>query len=73
MEQLPEPEYVLVYFHHGLRRTNRPALRWLQDAYGELGRRSVRAPEQCSVVRAWFSLGGSLTPTHLKSGLGHSF
>ncbi|XP_049627473.1 rho GTPase-activating protein 8 [Suncus etruscus] len=50
VEQLQEPEYVLVYFHHGLRRINRPALRWLQDAYGELGRRPRKSLKKLYVV-----------------------
>ncbi|XP_055963052.1 rho GTPase-activating protein 8 [Sorex fumeus] len=32
-------EYALVYFHHGLHRGNRPSLRWLQSAYGQLQHR----------------------------------
>ena len=30
-------DYILVYFHHGLRSHNKPPLSWLRDAYYELG------------------------------------
>ena len=31
-------DYILVYFHHGLKSHNKPPLSWLKDAYYELGK-----------------------------------
>lgn len=32
-------DYILVYFHHGLRSSNKPSLKWLREAYGEFDRK----------------------------------
>ncbi|XP_068163551.1 rho GTPase-activating protein 8-like isoform X2 [Antennarius striatus] len=34
-----EADYILVYFHHGLRSSNKPSLRWLREAYSEFDRK----------------------------------
>lgn len=32
-------DYILVYFHYGLRSSNKPSLKWLREAYGEFDRK----------------------------------
>ncbi|XP_028981120.1 rho GTPase-activating protein 8 isoform X2 [Esox lucius] len=39
LDQYVESDYTLVYFHHGLRSSNKPSLRWLRDAYREFDRK----------------------------------
>uniref|UniRef100_UPI0037E8E04C rho GTPase-activating protein 8-like n=1 Tax=Semicossyphus pulcher TaxID=241346 RepID=UPI0037E8E04C len=34
-----EMDYILVYFHHGLRSSNKPSLKWLREAYNEFDRK----------------------------------
>ncbi|TMS01548.1 Rho GTPase-activating protein 8, partial [Larimichthys crocea] len=38
LDQYVEMDYILVYFHHGLRSSNKPSLKWLREAYGEFDR-----------------------------------
>ncbi|KAE8281112.1 Rho GTPase-activating protein 8 Rho-type GTPase-activating protein 8 [Larimichthys crocea] len=33
LDQYVEMDYILVYFHHGLRSSNKPSLKWLREAY----------------------------------------
>ncbi|XP_051814510.1 uncharacterized protein LOC110970939 isoform X7 [Acanthochromis polyacanthus] len=39
LDQYVEMDYILVYFHHGLRSSNKPSLSWLRQAYGEFDRK----------------------------------
>ncbi|KAJ8411351.1 hypothetical protein AAFF_G00173570 [Aldrovandia affinis] len=39
LDQYVESDYTVVYFHYGLRSTNKPSLRWLSDAYKEFDRK----------------------------------
>ncbi|RXM37029.1 Rho GTPase-activating protein 8, partial [Acipenser ruthenus] len=39
LDQYVESDYTVVYFHFGLRSTNKPALKWLQRAYKEFDRK----------------------------------
>lgn len=39
LDQYVEMDYILVYFHYGLRSTNKPSLKWLQKAYTEFDRK----------------------------------
>lgn len=39
LDQYVEGDYILVYFHHGLRSSNKPSLKWLREAYGEFDRK----------------------------------
>ncbi|XP_058480615.1 rho GTPase-activating protein 8-like [Solea solea] len=39
LDQYVEMDYILVYFHHGLRSSNKPSLKWLREAYGEFDRK----------------------------------
>nr|XP_020469184.1 rho GTPase-activating protein 8 isoform X4 [Monopterus albus] len=39
LDQYVEMDYILVYFHYGLRSTNKPSLKWLRDAYSEFDRK----------------------------------
>uniref|UniRef100_A0A665T9R7 Rho GTPase activating protein 8 n=1 Tax=Echeneis naucrates TaxID=173247 RepID=A0A665T9R7_ECHNA len=39
LDQYVEMDYILVYFHHGLRSINKPSLKWLREAYGEFDRK----------------------------------
>ncbi|XP_036376001.1 rho GTPase-activating protein 8-like isoform X1 [Megalops cyprinoides] len=39
LDQYVESDYTVVYFHYGLRSTNKPSLRWLRDAYKEFDRK----------------------------------
>ncbi|XP_041071766.1 rho GTPase-activating protein 8-like isoform X2 [Carcharodon carcharias] len=38
LDQYVESDYILVYFHYGLRSSNKPSLSWLQNAYKEFDR-----------------------------------
>ncbi|TKS90403.1 Rho GTPase-activating protein 1 [Collichthys lucidus] len=35
LDQYVEMDYILVYFHHGLRSNNKPSLKWLREAYDD--------------------------------------
>lgn len=39
LDQYVEMDYILVYFHHGLRSSNKPSVKWLREAYGEFDRK----------------------------------
>nr|XP_023647289.1 rho GTPase-activating protein 8 isoform X4 [Paramormyrops kingsleyae] len=39
LDQYVESDYTIVYFHYGLRSTNKPSLRWLSNAYKEFDRK----------------------------------
>uniref|UniRef100_A0A3B4ATQ6 Uncharacterized protein n=1 Tax=Periophthalmus magnuspinnatus TaxID=409849 RepID=A0A3B4ATQ6_9GOBI len=39
LDQYVEMDYILVYFHYGLRSTNKPSLKWLRQAYNEFDRK----------------------------------
>ncbi|XP_034529297.1 rho GTPase-activating protein 8-like isoform X4 [Notolabrus celidotus] len=39
LDQYVEMDYILVYFHHGLRSGNKPSLKWLREAYSEFDRK----------------------------------
>ncbi|KAM9845868.1 rho GTPase-activating protein 8-like isoform 2-T2 [Aulostomus maculatus] len=39
LDQYVEMDYILVYFHHGLSSSNKPSLRWLQEAYRQFDRK----------------------------------
>lgn len=39
LDQYVESDYILVYFHHGLKSFNKPSLSWLQNAYKEFDRK----------------------------------
>ncbi|XP_067855875.1 rho GTPase-activating protein 8-like isoform X1 [Heptranchias perlo] len=39
LDQYVESDYILVYFHYGLRSSNKPSLSWLQNAYKEFDRK----------------------------------
>ncbi|XP_070848079.1 rho GTPase-activating protein 8-like [Chaetodon trifascialis] len=39
LDQYVEMDYILVYFHHGLRSSNKPSLKWLREAYSEFDRK----------------------------------
>ncbi|XP_063072890.1 rho GTPase-activating protein 8-like [Engraulis encrasicolus] len=39
LDQYVESDYSVVYFHYGLRSTNKPSMRWLRDAYKEFDRK----------------------------------
>ncbi|KAI1882195.1 hypothetical protein AGOR_G00248190 [Albula goreensis] len=39
LDQYVESDYTVVYFHYGLRSTNKPSLRWLREAYKEFDRK----------------------------------
>uniref|UniRef100_A0A8D3CSK1 Rho GTPase activating protein 8 n=1 Tax=Scophthalmus maximus TaxID=52904 RepID=A0A8D3CSK1_SCOMX len=39
LDQYVEMDYILVYFHHGLRSSNKPSLEWLREAYDEFDRK----------------------------------
>ncbi|XP_072408457.1 rho GTPase-activating protein 8-like isoform X2 [Chiloscyllium punctatum] len=39
LDQYVESDYILVYFHYGLRSSNKPSLSWLQQAYKEFDRK----------------------------------
>ncbi|XP_076860947.1 rho GTPase-activating protein 8-like [Brachyhypopomus gauderio] len=39
LDQYVESDYTVVYFHYGLRSSNKPSVRWLRDAYREFDRK----------------------------------
>lgn len=39
LDQYVEMDYILVYFHHGLRSSNKPSMKWLREAYSEFDRK----------------------------------
>ncbi|MBN3307980.1 RHG08 protein, partial [Amia calva] len=39
LDQYVESDYTIVYFHYGLRSSNKPSLRWLRQAYKEFDRK----------------------------------
>lgn len=39
LDQYVEMDYILVYFHYGLRSSNKPSVKWLREAYGEFDRK----------------------------------
>ncbi|KAL2102875.1 hypothetical protein ACEWY4_002043 [Coilia grayii] len=39
LDQYVESDYTVVYFHYGLRSSNKPSMRWLRDAYKEFDRK----------------------------------
>uniref|UniRef100_A0A3P9H2P6 Rho GTPase activating protein 8 n=1 Tax=Oryzias latipes TaxID=8090 RepID=A0A3P9H2P6_ORYLA len=39
LDHYVEMDYILVYFHCGLRSSNKPSLKWLREAYGEFDRK----------------------------------
>ncbi|KAM6962152.1 LOW QUALITY PROTEIN: rho GTPase-activating protein 8-like [Tautogolabrus adspersus] len=39
LDQYVEMDYILVYFHHGLRSSNKPSLKWLREAFSEFDRK----------------------------------
>ncbi|CAL9682655.1 unnamed protein product [Knipowitschia caucasica] len=39
LDQYVEMDYILVYFHYGLRSTNKPSLKWLRQTYNEFDRK----------------------------------
>uniref|UniRef100_A0A8C5B7W2 Rho GTPase activating protein 8 n=1 Tax=Gadus morhua TaxID=8049 RepID=A0A8C5B7W2_GADMO len=39
LDQYVEMDYTVVYFHYGLRSSNKPSIRWLRSAYAEFGRK----------------------------------
>lgn len=39
LDQYVESDYSVVYFHYGLRSSNKPSMRWLRDAYKEFDRK----------------------------------
>ncbi|KAM6987122.1 rho GTPase-activating protein 8-like [Aplochiton taeniatus] len=39
LDQYVESDYTVVYFHYGLKSSNKPSLRWLRDAYREFDRK----------------------------------
>ncbi|XP_034434521.1 rho GTPase-activating protein 8-like isoform X1 [Hippoglossus hippoglossus] len=41
LDQYVEMDYILVYFHHGLRSSNKPSMKWLREAYNEFDRKYV--------------------------------
>ena len=44
LDQYVEMDYTVVYFHYGLRSSNKPSIRWLRSAYAEFGRKSATPP-----------------------------
>ncbi|KAM9824604.1 rho GTPase-activating protein 8-like [Neosynchiropus ocellatus] len=39
LDQYVEMDYILVYFHYGVRSSNKPSLKWLREAYSEFDRK----------------------------------
>ncbi|XP_072310019.1 rho GTPase-activating protein 8-like [Eucyclogobius newberryi] len=39
LDQYVEMDYILVYFHYGLRSTNKPSLKWIRQTYSEFERK----------------------------------
>uniref|UniRef100_A0A3B5M2U4 CRAL-TRIO domain-containing protein n=1 Tax=Xiphophorus couchianus TaxID=32473 RepID=A0A3B5M2U4_9TELE len=49
LDQYVEMDYILVYFHYGIRSSNKPSLKWLREAYGEFDRKSLLFLSQSQV------------------------
>ncbi|CAN9508327.1 unnamed protein product [Ophioblennius macclurei] len=39
LDQYVQLDYILVYFHYGLKSSNKPSLKWLREAYAEFDRK----------------------------------
>lgn len=50
LDQYVEMDYILVYFHHGLRSSNKPSLKWLREAYNEFDRKYKKNMKTLYVV-----------------------
>ncbi|KAI9518127.1 hypothetical protein NQZ68_040248 [Dissostichus eleginoides] len=50
LDQYVEMDYILVYFHHGLRSGNKPSLKWLREAYAEFDRKYKKNMKTLFVV-----------------------
>uniref|UniRef100_A0A8C2ZX19 Rho GTPase activating protein 8 n=1 Tax=Cyclopterus lumpus TaxID=8103 RepID=A0A8C2ZX19_CYCLU len=50
LDQYVEMDYILVYFHSGLRSSNKPSLAWLREAYGEFDRKYKKNLKSLYVV-----------------------
>ncbi|KAM8907899.1 rho GTPase-activating protein 8-like isoform 2-T2 [Spinachia spinachia] len=50
LDQYVEMDYILVYFHYGLRSSNKPSLKWLRDAYSEFDRKYKKNMKTLYVV-----------------------
>lgn len=50
LDQHVEMDYILVYFHHGLRSGNKPSLKWLREAYAEFDRKYKKNMKTLFVV-----------------------
>ncbi|XP_049891897.1 rho GTPase-activating protein 8-like [Epinephelus moara] len=50
LDQYVEMDYILVYFHHGLRSSNKPSLKWLREAYSEFDRKYKKNMKTLYVV-----------------------
>ncbi|XP_074481007.1 rho GTPase-activating protein 8-like [Sebastes fasciatus] len=50
LDQYVEMDYILVYFHYGLRSSNKPSLKWLREAYGEFDRKYKKNMKTLYVV-----------------------
>ncbi|KAL6116547.1 arhgap8 [Pungitius sinensis] len=50
LDQYVEMDYILVYFHHGLRSSNKPSLKWLREAYEEFDRKYKKNMKTLYVV-----------------------
>ncbi|XP_068995484.1 LOW QUALITY PROTEIN: rho GTPase-activating protein 8-like [Embiotoca jacksoni] len=50
LDQYVEMDYILVYFHYGLRSSNKPSLKWLREAYGEFDRKYKKNLKSLYVV-----------------------
>ncbi|XP_015239421.1 PREDICTED: rho GTPase-activating protein 8 [Cyprinodon variegatus] len=50
LDQYVEMDYILVYFHYGLRSSNKPSLKWLREAYSEFDRKYKKNLKKLYVV-----------------------
>ncbi|XP_075967371.1 rho GTPase-activating protein 8-like [Anarhichas minor] len=50
LDQYVEMDYILVYFHYGLKSSNKPSLKWLREAYGEFDRKYKKNMKTLYVV-----------------------
>ncbi|XP_070785198.1 rho GTPase-activating protein 8-like [Enoplosus armatus] len=50
LDQYVEMDYILVYFHYGLRSSNKPSLKWLREAYNEFDRKYKKNLKSLYVV-----------------------
>ncbi|XP_031158364.1 rho GTPase-activating protein 8-like [Sander lucioperca] len=50
LDQYVEMDYILVYFHYGLRSSNKPSLKWLREAYSEFDRKYKKNMKTLYVV-----------------------